>query len=1051
MATGQFTALLRLLVGDKSTAGSDRQLLERFVAERDEVAFAGLVDRHGRLVFQLCRSVLHNEQDAEDAFQATFLVLARLASSIRKRDSLANWLHGVALRTALKARRAMTTRHRIERQGSVPSQQEPVSEAALREVQTILHEEIHRLPEKYRAPFVLCCLEGKSRAEAAQQLGWKDGTVSGRIAQARALLQERLARRGVVLPVALAAAALLPDPATAAVPMIVQAAVAIAAGRVPETVSPFAASLAQGVIQAMLVTKLKTIAAVPLILVSVLAGGGLLTYAAWQLDKGKPAVGDPPPNQSAKTPDQPNPPASDNPERSPQFNSSLETPLPAGAIVRLGTTRFRPGHAVGPMKLSPDGKKLITGGPGYGLFVWDANSGQQIMRLPSGIEGEISRDGERLFVIESQPVLPAPPPDDPKAISVIVSGTTASPDPVEVRSDLNVYQLTTGKRIQQIQIQRPKQLAHFTVAPDERTVVLEYAIPDGKNEGTGGDWADHTKYKCRLELCDLKAGRIAHDLGDLPFNYYGNLLRFSADGKTLFAVTSSPEDKNNRSTVRRFDVATGALKSKTTIDGYGYRTPLNSQGKTLIALGKTIWDLDKERPHWVSKAENLESILAFLPDGRTLIAYAREKTVAKFVEWDMQADREIRVLPARSIAAISLDGKTCFSAAWASRWFRWDLASGKEIDSVDAATEPTENIAFSADGKYVATLNNTFSPDNNFDREKYYYAVRVWDRRAGKCLHQIPAFYGNALFFTADSTTLAYGAAGSSFLTLDTTTWKEAKREFELLPAPQFQYKPGMDTYHCRLSPDGKMLASTAALWDWASGKMIGKLEHPFAERAGTDHSGPFAISPDGKQLACLGYVGVAKDQKFAAFPQKRVQIWNLPDRKLISDKLISDWPTEQKNGLTWNIHFIDGGKLLAASWMPPRPPWRGMLRWPEDVQKPIPDDWPATVPPMPDGVLRVWDSATGKDKFRLQFPQNENVSGIPPLCSPDGKLAVTANYSDGLVRFWDLAGGKEVGQFRCPSTCAHFLAFSPDSEVLAVSATDTTVLLVDVRKVIGK
>jgi RNA polymerase sigma-70 factor (ECF subfamily) len=142
MATGQLNALLRLLSGETRTIGSDRQLLERFVTAADEDAFAGLVERHGRLVFRLCRSVLQHEQDAEDAFQATFLVLARLAASIRKRESLASWLHGVALRTALKAKRTMTRRRCNEQQARVSSPQEPVSEAALREVQTILHEEI---------------------------------------------------------------------------------------------------------------------------------------------------------------------------------------------------------------------------------------------------------------------------------------------------------------------------------------------------------------------------------------------------------------------------------------------------------------------------------------------------------------------------------------------------------------------------------------------------------------------------------------------------------------------------------------------------------------------------------------------------------------------------------------------------------------------------------------------------------------------------------------------------------------------------------------------
>lgn len=354
MATGQLTALLRLLAAEKTADGSDRQLLERFVAAADEAAFAELVGRHGRLVFRLCRSVLHHQQDAEDAFQATFLVLARSAATIRKHASLASWLHGVALRTALKARRALDTRRRVERQAGVASQQEPVSEAALREVQTILHEEIARLPEKYRTPFVLCCLEGKSRAEAAQQLGWRDGTVSGRIAQARALLERRLARRGVSLPAALAAVALMPESATASVPMIVHAALAFAAGRASGTASPSAATLAQGVIHAMFVTRLKTIAAVALLLVVVLTAGGWLTHAASQPVADAPKAALPGEKKVEKRTEAGKKPGTD----------AFGDPLPPGAVARLGTVRLRHGTGVSFLGFTADGKTIIYGGGG---------------------------------------------------------------------------------------------------------------------------------------------------------------------------------------------------------------------------------------------------------------------------------------------------------------------------------------------------------------------------------------------------------------------------------------------------------------------------------------------------------------------------------------------------------------------------------------------------------------------------------------------------------------------------------------------------------------
>jgi WD40 repeat protein len=389
----------------------------------------------------------------------------------------------------------------------------------------------------------------------------------------------------------------------------------------------------------------------------------------------------------------------------------------------------------------------------------------------------------------------------------------------------------------------------------------------------------------------------------------------------------------------------------------------------------------------------------------------------------MAEDQEIRRLPPRtSCLAIAPDGKTCFGAAWTHRWFRWDFASGKELESVDAPIGPTETIAFSPDGKYVATL------------------FGVWDLATGKLLQHMPppVAGGGPFFFSPDGKTLVYGAGGLATLSLlETSTWKQINRDFEP-PVPFVNTFPlGLDTCCCRLSPDGKVLATTGVLWDWASGKLLGKIEHVYPDGM-IGQLGPIAFSPDGKRLVCVASLSP---------PKAHVQVWDLAARKLVRDSEMADWPKE----LVRNVQLLADGKLLAAGWLPPRPPWRGMMRSPEEQDRPIPEDWPATMPPMPDGVVRVWDAETGKEKFRLKFPQQWDNSALPPVCSPDGKLAVTASTCDSVVRFWDLASGKEVGRFRCPVTGVHWLVFSPDGRILAVSAKDTTVLLVDVRQVVGK
>lgn len=242
---------------------SDGQLLERFVARRDDVAFEGLVRRHGPMVMGVCRRVLGEPNDAEDAFQATFIVLARKAATVIPREQLPSWLYGVARRVATRARGVAIRRGARERPVGVLPEVEvlpPSDEADLREV---LDQEIGRLPSHYRIPIILCHLEGKGHQAAADQLGWPVGTLSGRLSRGRGMLAKRLSRRGVAPSAgALLASLSSRHEASASVPDalvggVIRAAGVSAAALTPGSASAPAVSLAEGVLKEMLMTKIR--------------------------------------------------------------------------------------------------------------------------------------------------------------------------------------------------------------------------------------------------------------------------------------------------------------------------------------------------------------------------------------------------------------------------------------------------------------------------------------------------------------------------------------------------------------------------------------------------------------------------------------------------------------------------------------------------------------------------------------------------------------------------------------------------------------------------
>jgi RNA polymerase sigma factor (sigma-70 family) len=310
MATGQISGAVQrirsVLLRHDGAGLTDGQLLEDYFSRGEGAALAALVRRHGPMVWGVCRRVLRNYHDAEDAFQATFLVLVRRAPSIVPREMVANWLYGVAHRTALKARATAAKRMGRERQVTEMPEPAAAEHDAWQDLQPLLDQELTRLPRRYRAVIVLCDLEGKARKEAARQLGVPEGTVAGWLARARRALATRLGRRGVVLPAGALATVISQNAASAAVPASVmsstiKAASVFATGQaaVPGVISAQAAALTEGVVRSMLLYQAKRALCAALTIGLLVAGWGVYSTRADQRSEqpvaraGQPAPGAP--------------------------------------------------------------------------------------------------------------------------------------------------------------------------------------------------------------------------------------------------------------------------------------------------------------------------------------------------------------------------------------------------------------------------------------------------------------------------------------------------------------------------------------------------------------------------------------------------------------------------------------------------------------------------------------------------------------------------------------------------------------------------------------
>jgi RNA polymerase sigma factor (sigma-70 family) len=925
------SSLRRILAADLASE-SDAALLARFAAGRDEAAFAALYDRHGPMVRAACRRHCRDAHLAADAEQAVWLVLARRAAVVSRPDRLANWLFGVAVRIGRKAAAAARPRQLPVAPTSVPDASVSV---LADELLRVLDEELSALPEAERLPLVLCYLEGRTQDEAARVCGTCLRTLRRRLDRGRESLRRRLKRRGVAPAAALGGLAVAPTAAPASARVL---AAALAGGPVPSSLSPWVAEEL-----AMTGTKAWWLR------VALVTGLGLsgLTAAVWSATD-RPAPAEPP---AAAEP----------------------AALPAGAVVRLGSTGFRHPGEVKALAFAPDGKGVYAVGDGA-YSGWAVPDGRSLV----AVDHRDKRNSRHLT---------ATSPDGKFSLELL--------NPVG-RDELyaaEVTDLTTGKSVAGFGATRGEpQTGHYSLSgafsPDGSMVAIQYIA--------------------EVALYSLPDGKLIRRISE-PQSF--REVVFTPDSRRL--VTGSFE----RLSLTVWDVATGA--SLKTLDAGGTGTgclALSPDGKTAVAVGTRFdheklpdggelvrehrdnvlvaWDLTTGKIVHRVTADHPVQTVHVLADGTVVCVVTPAETFARSAvrRWRLSDGKALWSVAADHGAwtsAVSADGKWLATGTYTGLVVLWDIATGAPRPRTDGHAGMIESIAFDPDGKTIRTTDNS--------------EMRTWDAATGRPTGRLahPELVGFAQWDAAGKVV----ATGANVINDDRRTVGvfDAAAGRKLLTVTDPQRKKGFGFLGFGLSADGTRLAVPVTkegvvhyeLWDVPAARRLWAAPMPDDWPPGR-----VVFTADGRVL--IGATDIITLDTATGKQTDRRDL--VKDGLLPVDKSRNTHLYPSRDGRTLGFVIQNAGIFLVDSRS-----WK-LLR---TIDTPQEVHWPLTFSPdgtrfatsnaWNDSGVRVWETATGKLLGRLDGSPSRVVT---IAFSPDGRRLASGGI-DGTALVWDLSGLK--------------------------------------------